>query len=133
MLLAHPLHSSSARNLSRFDGKYGLQPPGAGRGRQSKSSTGPKVFAKTADSERGAPGRTRITGTSMLTGISSSTDVSYATQLAQTSALKRSFYNLGTAIQNGDLSSANSILTGADSCQTQRNSKSLRLRRKRHI
>jgi len=49
---------------------------------------------------------------SALTGISSSGSVSYAMQLAQGSALKRSLNNLGNAVQNGDLSSANSILTG---------------------
>jgi len=48
---------------------------------------------------------------SLVTNISSSASVSYATQLAQTSALKRSLNNLGTAVQNGDLTSANSILT----------------------
>ena len=49
---------------------------------------------------------------SAVTGISSSSaSVSYATQLAQTSALRRSLNNLGTAVQNGDLSSAGSILT----------------------
>ena len=48
---------------------------------------------------------------SQVTGVSSSAGVSYATQLAQTSALKRSLNNLGTAVQNGDLTTAGSILT----------------------
>jgi hypothetical protein len=48
---------------------------------------------------------------SLVTGISNSASVSYATQLAQMSALKRSLYNLGTAVQSGNLTSANSILT----------------------
>ena len=43
---------------------------------------------------------------------SSAASVSYATQLAQTSALRRSLNNLGVAVQNGDLTSAGSILTG---------------------
>jgi hypothetical protein len=42
---------------------------------------------------------------------SSSSAVSYATQLAQTSALKRSLSNLGSAIQSGDLVAANTMLT----------------------
>jgi hypothetical protein len=46
-----------------------------------------------------------------VTGVSSSGSVNYATQLAQTSALERSLYNLGAAVQNGDLTSAGSILT----------------------
>ncbi len=46
-----------------------------------------------------------------LSGISSSGSVAYATQLAQTSALKRNLNNLGTAVQNGDLKTAGSILT----------------------
>ena len=48
---------------------------------------------------------------SVLSGISSSAGVSYATELAQTSALKRNLNNLGTAVQNGDLTSAGSILS----------------------
>jgi hypothetical protein len=48
---------------------------------------------------------------SALTGVSSSS-ISYATQLAQTSTFERSLYNLGTAIQNGNLTGAGSILTG---------------------
>ena len=48
---------------------------------------------------------------SALSSISSSASATYATQLAQTSALKRRLNNLGTAIQNGDLASAGSILT----------------------
>jgi len=43
---------------------------------------------------------------------SSSASANYATQLAQTSALRRSLNSLGTAVQNGDLTSAGSILTG---------------------
>ena len=48
---------------------------------------------------------------SALSGISTSDSVAYATQLAQTSALKRNLNSLGTAVQNGDSSSASSILT----------------------
>jgi hypothetical protein len=48
---------------------------------------------------------------STLTGISSSASASYATQLAQTFSLKRSLSSLGTAVQNGDMDSAGSILT----------------------
>jgi len=48
---------------------------------------------------------------SALNSISSSASVTYATQLAQTSALKRSLNSLGNAVQNGDSSSASSILT----------------------
>ena len=48
---------------------------------------------------------------SATTAISSSASASYATQLARTSALKRTLSNLGAAVQKGDMSSANSILT----------------------
>jgi hypothetical protein len=48
---------------------------------------------------------------SSVTGLSTSDSASYAAQLAQTSSLKRSLNNLGVAVQNGDLTSANSILT----------------------
>ena len=48
---------------------------------------------------------------SALNGISSSASAAYATQLAQASALKRSLNNLGNAVQNGDSTSASSILT----------------------
>lgn len=48
---------------------------------------------------------------STVTGISSSASFDYATQLAQTSSLKRSLNSLGTAVQNGDLTSADSLLT----------------------
>ncbi len=48
---------------------------------------------------------------STVTSASNSAGVSYATQLAQTSALNRSLFNLGSAIQSGDMTSANSILT----------------------
>jgi hypothetical protein len=41
---------------------------------------------------------------------SSSSAITYATQLAQTSALKRSLTNLGTAIQNGDMVTASTML-----------------------
>lgn len=41
-----------------------------------------------------------------------STAIAYATQLAQAAALKRSLSSLGTAIQSGDMTSANTILTG---------------------
>jgi hypothetical protein len=48
---------------------------------------------------------------SSLSSVSSSANSSYAGQLAQTSAFERSLYNLGTAVQNGDMTSASSILT----------------------
>ncbi len=48
---------------------------------------------------------------SAVSNLSSPAGVNYATQLAQTSALQRGLYNLGAAVQNGDLSSAGSILT----------------------
>jgi hypothetical protein len=48
---------------------------------------------------------------SSITGLSSADSVSYATQLAQTSTLKRSLNSIGTAIENGDLTSAGSALT----------------------
>ena len=48
---------------------------------------------------------------SATTAISSSTSASYATRLAQTSALKRTLSNLGAAVQRGDMTSANAILT----------------------
>jgi hypothetical protein len=46
---------------------------------------------------------------SSVPGVSSSSGVEYATQLAQSSALKRGLFNLGNAVQNGDLNSAGSI------------------------
>ncbi len=48
---------------------------------------------------------------SAVSSLSSSAGVSYATELAQTSALQRGLYNLGAAVQTGDLNSAGSILT----------------------
>jgi hypothetical protein len=48
---------------------------------------------------------------SALSVNSGSASIAYATQLAQTSTLQRSLSSLGAAIQNGDLTSANSILT----------------------
>ncbi len=48
---------------------------------------------------------------SAVTGVSSSSGIAYATQLAQTSSLNRSLYNLGAAVQKGDLTSAGSILS----------------------
>ena len=48
---------------------------------------------------------------STVSVTSNSAGAAYATQLAQTSALQRSLSTLGTAVQNGDLTSANSILT----------------------
>ena len=48
---------------------------------------------------------------SALTGVSTSGSVSYATQLAQTSNFERSLYNLGTAVQNGNLTAVGSILS----------------------
>lgn len=55
-------------------------------------------------------GALRITIMSTVNSVSSSASVTYATQLAQTSALKRSLNNLGTAVQSGDLTSAGSVL-----------------------
>lgn len=49
---------------------------------------------------------------SSLSSVSSSSGAGYATQLAQSSSLERSLYNLGSAIQSGNLTSAGSILTG---------------------
>jgi hypothetical protein len=48
---------------------------------------------------------------SSLGSVSSSSGVDYATQLAQSSSLERSLYNLGSAVESGDLTSAGSILT----------------------
>jgi hypothetical protein len=49
---------------------------------------------------------------STVSGISSgSGSAAYATQLAQTSGLQRSLYNLGVAVQDGDLNSAGATLT----------------------
>jgi hypothetical protein len=48
---------------------------------------------------------------SSLSSVTNSSAASYATQLAQSSALERSLYNLGSAIQGGDLTSAGSILS----------------------
>jgi hypothetical protein len=48
---------------------------------------------------------------SSLSSVSNSAGVSYATQLAQSSALERSLYNLGSAVQSGDLTTAGSVLT----------------------
>jgi hypothetical protein len=48
---------------------------------------------------------------SSLSSVSSLGNASYAAQVAQTSAFERSLYNLGTAVQNGDMTSAGSILT----------------------
>jgi hypothetical protein len=47
---------------------------------------------------------------STVSSVSSSAD-SYATQLAETASLKQSLTQIGSAIQNGDMSSANSLLT----------------------
>jgi hypothetical protein len=47
---------------------------------------------------------------SSLSSLSSSTNATYATQLAQTSALERGLYNLGSAVQSGDLATAGSVL-----------------------
>jgi hypothetical protein len=49
---------------------------------------------------------------SSLSSVSNSSAVNYATQLAQSSALENSLYNLGSAIQGGNLTSAGTILTG---------------------
>jgi hypothetical protein len=48
-----------------------------------------------------------------MSTVSSATSsaVTYATQLAQSSALKRSLNSIGSAIQNGDLTTANTLLT----------------------
>jgi hypothetical protein len=48
---------------------------------------------------------------STTTGVTSSSSASYATELAQTSQLRRTLHNLGSAIESGDVSSASSILT----------------------
>jgi hypothetical protein len=48
---------------------------------------------------------------SSTSAIGSSASASYAVQLAQTSALQRSLYNLDTAVQNGNLTSARSNLS----------------------
>ena len=48
---------------------------------------------------------------STVTGISSSGAASYAAQLAQTAGLKRSLYNLDTAVKSGNLTAAGSVLT----------------------
>jgi hypothetical protein len=48
---------------------------------------------------------------SSLSSVSNSANASYATQLAQTSAFERSLYNLGSAVQSGNMTSAGSILT----------------------
>jgi hypothetical protein len=48
---------------------------------------------------------------STTSGVTSSSSASYATELAETSQLRRSLNNLGTAIQSGNLSSASSILS----------------------
>ncbi len=50
-------------------------------------------------------------GMSAITALSSTQSASYATQLAQSSAFQRSLYALGNAVQNGDLTSAGSILS----------------------
>jgi hypothetical protein len=47
---------------------------------------------------------------STVSSVSSSAD-SYATQLAETASLKQSLTQIGSAIQNGDMTSANSLLT----------------------
>jgi len=47
---------------------------------------------------------------STLNGVTSTTGSNYATQLAQSSALARSLYSLGRAVENGNLSSAGSVL-----------------------
>jgi hypothetical protein len=48
---------------------------------------------------------------SSLSSVSNSSGLGYATQLAQTSSLERSLYNLGSAVDSGNLTSAGSILT----------------------
>lgn len=47
---------------------------------------------------------------STTNSVSNSSGSSYAQQLAESSALKRSLYSLGQAVQTGDLDSAGSIL-----------------------
>ena len=46
-----------------------------------------------------------------LSSVSSSTGANYATQLAQTSSLEASLFNLGNAVESGNLTSAGTILT----------------------
>src|SRR5579863_8537831 len=48
---------------------------------------------------------------STLSSVTNSAGASYAAQLASSSSLERSLYNIGTAIQNGNLTSAGSILS----------------------
>jgi hypothetical protein len=48
---------------------------------------------------------------SALSSVSNSSTANYAVQLAQTSAIERTLYNLGSAVQNGNLTAAGSILT----------------------
>jgi hypothetical protein len=52
-----------------------------------------------------------LSSLSSLSSVSNSSGASYATQLAQTSSLENSLYNLGSAIQGGNLTAAGSILT----------------------
>lgn len=47
---------------------------------------------------------------SAISNVTTSAGFSYATQLAQSSALERGLYNLGNAIQSGNLTSAGSVL-----------------------
>ena len=49
---------------------------------------------------------------SAITSVTSSDNAAYATQLAQASKFRRSLNSLGSAIDNGDLTSAGSTLTG---------------------
>jgi len=81
---------------------------------QENSPRWAQVPGENADNCAGAgyrrPDRAR-NHMSAISSLSSSSSVNYAVQLAQTSALQRSLYNLGAAVQRGDLSSAGSILT----------------------
>ena len=78
--------------------------PAKNRFCELKFLEGPPIYEK-------APcGASQFKDMSALSSISNSASATYATQLAQTSALKRSLNSLGTAVQNGDLTSAGSIL-----------------------
>src|ERR1039458_5046235 len=78
--------------------------PAKNRFCELKFLEGPPIYEK-------APcGASQFKDMSTLSSISNSASATYATQLAQTSALKRSLNSLGIAVQNGDLTSAGSIL-----------------------
>jgi hypothetical protein len=49
---------------------------------------------------------------SAINSVTSSDSITYATQLAEAAKLRRSLNSMGTAIENGDLTSAGSTLSG---------------------